>query len=118
MNPGSAKNQPRPDDDDELDEDEKAALRMLSEDQRKIFLELEEAGANPKYLKRKLRQALQSSKQFFSNEARAFVQNTEIPYRELHFDHKLSEGGYGIVHRGRWKHTVVAIKEIKREIIE
>lgn len=55
MNPGSAKNQPRQDDDDELDEDEKAALRMLSEDQRKIFLELEEAGANPKYLKRKLR---------------------------------------------------------------
>ena len=56
-----------------LDDDEKAALRMLSDEQRKIFIELEEAGANPKYLKRKLRQALQSSKQFFSNEARAFI---------------------------------------------
>lgn len=53
---------------------------MLSDEQRKIFIELEEAGANPKYLKRKLRQALQTSKQFFSNEARAFVQNNEIPY--------------------------------------
>lgn len=41
-----------------LDDDEKAALRMLSDEQRKIFIELEEAGANPKYLKRKLRQAL------------------------------------------------------------
>ena len=91
---------------------------MLSDEQRKIFVELEEAGANPKYLKRKLRQALSTSKQFFSNEARAFVQNNEIPYNQLQFDHKLSEGGYGIVHRGRWKHTVVAIKEIKREIIE
>ena len=34
------------------------------------------------------------------------------------FDRKLSEGGYGIVHRGRWKYTTVAIKEIKKEIIE
>lgn len=59
--------------DDELDEDEKNALRLLSDEQRKIFIELEEAGANPKYLKRKLRQALQNNKQFFSNEARAFV---------------------------------------------
>ncbi len=41
--------------DDELDEDEKNALRMLSDEQRKIFIELEDAGANPKYLKRKLR---------------------------------------------------------------
>lgn len=50
------------DDHDQLDDDEKAALRMLSDEQRKIFIELEEAGANPKYLKRKLRMALQSSK--------------------------------------------------------
>jgi len=45
-----------------LDDHEKEALKMLSDEQRKIFIELEEAGANPKYLKRKLRQALQSSK--------------------------------------------------------
>ena len=64
----------------QLDEEEKAVLKLLSEEQRKIFIELEEAGANPKYLKRKLRQALQSTKQFFSNEARAFIQNNEIPY--------------------------------------
>lgn len=36
----------------------------------------------------------------------------------MQFDRKISEGGYGIVYRGRWKHTTVAIKEIKREIIE
>ena len=34
------------------------------------------------------------------------------------YDRKLSEGGYGIVYRGKWKHTTVAIKEIKKEIIE
>lgn len=71
MNP--KKKQDLSDEDDQLDEDEKAALKLLSEEQRKIFIELEEAGANPKYLKRKLRQALQSTKQFFSNEARAFI---------------------------------------------
>lgn len=47
-----------------------------------------------------------------------FHQNNEIPFDELQYDRKLSEGGYGIVYRGRWKHTVVAIKEIKKEIIE
>jgi hypothetical protein len=43
------------DDQDSLDEQEKEALRMLSDEQRKIFIELEEAGANPKYLKKKLK---------------------------------------------------------------
>ena len=38
-----------------LDEEEKAALRMLSPEQRKMFVELEQAGANPQYLKRKLK---------------------------------------------------------------
>lgn len=33
-------------------------------------------------------------------------------------DKKISEGGYGVVYRGRWKHSVVAIKAIKKEIIE
>ena len=41
----------------------------------------------------------------------------EINYNEVTLDRKISEGGYGIVYRGRWKHTTVAIKEIKREII-
>lgn len=61
MNPKKSRQQ-QSDDDEGLDDDEKEALKMLSDEQRKIFIELEEAGANPKYLKRKLRQALQSSK--------------------------------------------------------
>jgi len=39
----------------ELDEEEKAALKMLSPEQRKMFVELEQAGANPQYLKKKLK---------------------------------------------------------------
>lgn len=31
---------------------------------------------------------------------------------------KLSEGGYGVVHKGLWKQTLVAIKQIKTEIIK
>ena len=61
MNPKKSRQQ-QSDDDEGLDDHEKEALKMLSDEQRKIFIELEEAGANPKYLKRKLRQALQSSK--------------------------------------------------------
>jgi DNA-directed RNA polymerase specialized sigma24 family protein len=44
----------------ELDEEEKAALNMLSPEQRKMFIELEKAGANPRYLKKKLKQVLQT----------------------------------------------------------
>ncbi len=49
---------------------------------------------------------------------RSFQPCYEIAYTDLIFDRKISEGGYGIVFRGRWKYTTVAIKEIKREIIE
>ena len=47
-----------------------------------------------------------------------FKPNFEIEFQELIFDRKISEGGYGIVYKGRWKSTVVAIKEIKKEIVE
>lgn len=45
--------------------------------------------------------------------AKGFIANYEINYNDLLFDRKISEGGYGIVYRGRWKYTTVAIKEIK-----
>ena len=51
---------------------------------------------------------------FMMEEARIFHQNNEIPFDSLQYDRKLSEGGYGIVYRGKWKHTTVAIKEIKK----
>lgn len=31
---------------------------------------------------------------------------------------KISEGGYGVVHKGLWKQTLVAIKQIKTEIVK
>jgi alpha-tubulin suppressor-like RCC1 family protein len=49
---------------------------------------------------------------------RQFHANFEIKYKDLKFDKRISEGGYGVVHKGRWMSTVVAIKEIKKEIIE
>ena len=42
----------------------------------------------------------------------------QIEYDSLTFDKKLNEGGYGVVYKGKWKKTAVAIKQIKREIIE
>ena len=45
-------------DDTGLDEEEKAALRMLSPEQRKMLQELEQAGANKSYIKRKIKSSL------------------------------------------------------------
>ncbi len=67
---------------------------MLNPEQRKMIVELEQAGANPQYIKRKLKQALLQEQQqkdnFVSNEARAFKQNNEIAFNELSYDKKLS----------------------------
>ena len=49
---------------------------------------------------------------------RQFQADFEIGYKDLKFDKRISEGGYGIVYKGRWRSTTVAIKEIKKEIIE
>ncbi len=46
-------------DDSELDEEEKAAVRMLSPEVRKVIAELEQAGANKAYIKKKIRQSIQ-----------------------------------------------------------
>jgi|TARA_B110000285_G_scaffold234771_1_gene312940 hypothetical protein len=102
-------------------EEEKQAIRMLSQDQRKMLSELEQSGANREYIKKKIRACIMNQDQGFMymmDENRVFYQNNEIPFDQLHYDRKLSEGGYGIVYRGRWKYTTVAIKEIKKEIIE
>ena len=49
---------------------------------------------------------------------RQFHANFEIKFKDLKLDRRISEGGYGIVYKGRWMSTTVAIKEIKKEIIE
>ncbi len=108
-------------DDSELDEDEKSIVRMMPQEMREMIVELEQAGANKSYIKKKIRQSVNQQKNmlmFPDSNNKAFKANYEINYGDLQFDRKLSEGGYGIVYRGRWKHTTVAIKEIKREIIE
>jgi serine/threonine protein kinase len=46
-----------------------------------------------------------------------FSPQFEIEFEELKFEEKLSEGGYGIVYKGIWKQTQVAIKQIKFEIV-
>ena len=48
-------------DDSDLDEEEKAALRMLTPDQRKMLAELEQAGANKSYIKKMIKKQLLNS---------------------------------------------------------
>eukprot|EP00741_Cyanophora_paradoxa_P015083 tig00020848_g14554.t1 len=42
----------------------------------------------------------------------------EIPNEELHLGSKLGEGSYGIVYRGNWRGTTVAIKKLKSESLQ
>ncbi len=110
-------------DDSDLGEVEEQALRMMQPDARKYFMELEQAGCKKSYIKKKIRQFVRENKNLIGMfpdelEVKGFKANYEISYNDLIFDRKISEGGYGIVYRGRWKYTTVAIKEIKREIIE
>lgn len=48
-------------------------------------------------------------------EPRTFNQNFEIDFSELVFDKQISEGGYGIIYKGKWRETTVAIKLFKIE---
>jgi serine/threonine protein kinase len=36
-------------------------------------------------------------------EPRSFNQNLEIDFSELVFDKQISEGGYGIIYKGKWR---------------
>lgn len=115
--------------DSEFDEAERAAVRMFSAERRGFLADLQSSGANKDYIKKKIRQLAHSKQQtmgllhpvvggVMDGTTKGFKANYEISYNDLIFDRKISEGGYGIVYRGRWKYTTVAIKEIKREIIE
>lgn len=45
-------------DDSDLDEDEKAIVRMMPQEMREMIAELEQAGANKGYIKKKIRQSV------------------------------------------------------------
>ena len=68
-------------------EEEKQAIRMLSQDQRKMLSELEQSGANREYIKKKIRACIMNQDQGFMymmDENRVFYQNNEIPFDQLH----------------------------------
>jgi mitogen-activated protein kinase kinase kinase 9 len=44
---------------------------------------------------------------------RVFNCNMEIDFEELVFESQISEGGYGIIYKGLWRETTVAIKMFK-----
>lgn len=64
-------------------EEEKQAIRMLSQEQRKMLSELEQSGANREYIKKKIRACIMNQDQGFMymmDENRVFYQNNEIPF--------------------------------------
>lgn len=41
----------------------------------------------------------------------------EIDYNELKIEGRISEGGFGIIYKARWRETVVAVKELKPDLM-
>lgn len=44
---------------------------------------------------------------------RMFNCSMEIDFNQLVFENQISEGGYGIIYKGLWRETIVAIKMFK-----
>lgn len=44
---------------------------------------------------------------------RTFNNTLEIDFSELKIEKLISEGGYGIIYKGKWRETTVAIKVFK-----
>lgn len=42
-----------------------------------------------------------------------FNSNLDIDFNELILESKISEGGYGIIHKAKWRETIVAVKKFK-----
>ena len=42
----------------------------------------------------------------------------EIDFKEIILEKQISEGGYGVIYRGRWRESVVAIKMLKIDMKE
>ena len=85
-----AKGKKQDDDSDDLEEgftdEEKQAIRMLSHEQKKMLGELEQAGANKEFIKKKIKACIMNQDQGFMymmDENRVFYQNNEIPFDQL-----------------------------------
>lgn len=46
---------------------------------------------------------------------RTFNNNLEIDFSELKLESMISEGGYGIIYKGKWRECTVAVKRFKIE---
>lgn len=44
---------------------------------------------------------------------RTFSTTLEIPFSEIILEKQISEGGYGIIYKGKWRETIVAVKLFK-----
>jgi|JI6StandDraft_1071083.scaffolds.fasta_scaffold07031_10 serine/threonine protein kinase len=49
---------------------------------------------------------------------RTFSTTLEIPFSEITLEKQISEGGYGIIYKGKWRETTVAVKLFKIDTSE
>ncbi|KAL4459784.1 hypothetical protein ABPG74_003310 [Tetrahymena malaccensis] len=56
---------------------------------------------------------IQNSEKFKDVKSRTFQPNLEIKFQDLEIQNKITEGGYGIIYKAKWREIVVAVKKFK-----
>ncbi|EAR90768.2 tyrosine kinase domain protein (macronuclear) [Tetrahymena thermophila SB210] len=56
---------------------------------------------------------IQNSEKFKDVKSRTFQSNLEIKFSDLEIQNKITEGGYGIIYKAKWREIVVAVKKFK-----
>ena len=65
-----------------------------------------------------LKKLARNSKSPDGRNARTLNPQVEIDFKELTLEKQISEGGYGLIYRGKWRETIVAIKMLKIDMKE
>ena len=42
----------------------------------------------------------------------------EIDFKEIEIQKHIAEGGFGVIYRGKWRETIVAVKILKPELMK
>ncbi|KAL4506717.1 hypothetical protein ABPG72_000288 [Tetrahymena utriculariae] len=56
---------------------------------------------------------IQNSEKFKDVKSRTFQSNLEVKFQDLEIQNKITEGGYGIIYKAKWREIVVAVKKFK-----
>lgn len=76
---------------------------------------LDEEKSDSKISQRRKKTSRSLSLDFNDNPQKMLTPQFEIDFKELVLEKQISEGGYGLIFRGKWRESTVAIKMLKSE---